>query len=194
MKYTEQDVTDNMGLVFMIAKKMRNLERTGIMEFQDLISEGILGLIHALDRFDESKGFKFSSYACRCISGYILRGHRNLHMEQWKAKQSRFDVPAATISMFQPFLDSDEVKEVVGCDDRGTGHRAMFDTVNNRSVWESLMPILSDRQRQMMQMSLQDVTQSQIAIDLGVSRQCVSQTMQLAIYKAKKFFAVKEAA
>ena len=78
MKYTEEDITNNMGLVFHIAKRMRRLENSGAMEFRDLISEGVLGLIHALDRFDESKGFKFSPYACKCISGYMLRGHRKL--------------------------------------------------------------------------------------------------------------------
>ncbi len=192
MEYTEDDITSNMGLVYHVAKRMRHLERSGVMEFEDLINEGVVGLIFALDRFDESKGFKFSCYACKCISGYMLRGHRSLHMEQWKAMQSRYDVPSTKISMYQTWLDSDEVKEVVGCDDRGMGACAMFDAVNNRCVWDHLLPLLSPRQRQMMEMSFQDVTQEQIAIDLGVTRQCVSQTMKLAIKRAKSFFAVEE--
>ena len=94
MEYTKDDITNNMGLVYMVAKRMRRLETSGVMEFRDLVSEGVLGLIHALDRFDESKGIKFSCYACRCISGYMFKGHRNLHLEQWKAKASRYDVPS----------------------------------------------------------------------------------------------------
>lgn len=194
MKYTEEDIKKNMGLVYTIAGRMRHLQGSGIMEFGDLIGEGVIGLIHALDRFDESRGFKFSPYAYRCISGHMLNGHRNLHVEIWKAKNSKYDVPSSTIPMFQPFLDSGEVKEVVGCDDRGTGHKAMFDTVHNRSVWKHLLPALAPRQRLMMEMSLKDIPQQQIAIKLGVSRQCVSQTMLLAIAKAKEFFEVEEAA
>jgi len=192
MKYTEQDVTDNMGLVFTMAKGMRNLERTGVMEFQDLINEGVLGLIHALDRFDESKGFKFSSYACQCISGYMFRGHRNLHMEKWKAKQSRLDVPSTTIPMFQPFLDSDEVREVVGCDDRGINAENMFDTVANKCFWDKILPQLAPRQRQVLSMLRDGLTPIQIAPLLGVSRQCVNQTKLLAIERTRRIISRKK--
>ena len=192
MKYTEEDVNNNMGLVFTMARRMRHLERSGVMEFQDLISEGVLGLIHALDRFDPDRGFKFSSYACRCISGYMLRGHRNLHMETWKALQSRYEVPCTNIPMYQPMFDSQEVKEVVGCDDRGMNAKTMFETVNNKRVWERVLPTLTSRQRQVMELLLSGLTQTQIAPMLGVTRQCISQTMQNAVRNAKKFFAQEE--
>lgn len=194
MKYTEQDVTDNMGLVFLVARRMPTLTDSGAMEFQDLISEGVLGLIHALDRFDKSRGFKFSPYAYRCISGYILQGHRRLHMEHWKAQQSQYDVPTTTISMYQTGFDSDEMREVVGMDDRGMGVKNMFDIIHNNNIWDNLMPILTKRQRQMLEMRLQGLTQNQIAELLGVTRQCVSQTIQLVVVRARKFFATKEAA
>ena len=196
MKYTEDDVTKNMGLVFITAKRMKHLTKRPTTDFEDLISDGVLGLIHALDRFDPDKGFKFSSYAVRCISGYMLRGHRIVNQETWKALQSKYDVPCNTISMYVPVFDGsrDEMREVMGVDDCSKSAHTMFDTVNNRSVWKSLLPILSPRQRQMMELSMQDLTQVQIAEQLGVTRQCVSQTMQLAISRAKTFFAVKEAA
>ncbi len=33
------------------------------MELQDLIQEGIMGLVRAIDRFEPDRGFKFSTYA-----------------------------------------------------------------------------------------------------------------------------------
>lgn len=196
VQYTEDDVTNNMGLVFNTAKRMKHLTKRPTTDFEDLVSDGVLGLIHALDRFDPNKGFKFSTYAVRCIMGYMLRGHRIVNQETWKALQSKYEVPCNTISMYAPSFDGsrDEMREVMGVDDCSKSAQTMFDTVNNRSVWESLLPILTTRQRQMVVLSMQDLTQVQIAEQLGVTRQCVSQTIQLAISRAKRFFAVEEAA
>lgn len=59
----------NIRLVINVAKKYRNC---GI-EFEDLIQEGILGLIKAIEKFDVEKGFKFSTYATHWIKNFILK-------------------------------------------------------------------------------------------------------------------------
>lgn len=61
-------IEHNLRLVAHIVKKYVQPER----ESEDLISTGTIGLIKAVDTFDESKGIRLATYASRCIDNAIL--------------------------------------------------------------------------------------------------------------------------
>src|SRR5204863_7948124 len=68
-----QFVQSNLRLVVSIAKRY---QASG-MPLLDLVQEGNLGLIHAVEKFDWRKGFKFSTYATWWIRQAIQRGIAN---------------------------------------------------------------------------------------------------------------------
>ncbi len=71
--YKNRFVQYNLKLVVAIAKAYRNLGIT----FQDLIQEGNIGLIRAVEKFDYRRGHKFSTYAVWWIRQALIRAIQN---------------------------------------------------------------------------------------------------------------------
>jgi RNA polymerase primary sigma factor len=69
----EQFIKANLRLVVSIAKRYQSPG----MPLLDLVQEGNLGLMHAVDKFDWRRGFKFSTYATWWIRQAISRGIDN---------------------------------------------------------------------------------------------------------------------
>lgn len=66
-------IESNMGLVHSCAHRFTG---RGV-EYEDLVQAGCVGLIKAVDNYDESRGFSFSTYAVPVILGEIKRIFRS---------------------------------------------------------------------------------------------------------------------
>ena len=89
-------VRTNMPLVLAMAKRTR----LHSIDFNELISEGNMALLRAVDKFDCGRGFKFSTYSCRAI----LKSFSRVAM---RASRYRGRFPAE----FDPALEPDHYLE-----------------------------------------------------------------------------------
>ncbi|MCC7147381.1 MAG: sigma-70 family RNA polymerase sigma factor [Phycisphaeraceae bacterium] len=91
--YREQIAQTNLALVLAMAKRTRMSE----VDFADLVSEGNMALLRAVDKFDVARGFKFSTYACRAIlkafsrSGVKLSKYRQMFPTDFDPKLEKSD-------------------------------------------------------------------------------------------------------
>ncbi len=75
-RLAERLVKANLRLVVKIARRHCHSQT----DIRDLIQEGNLGLVHAVEKFDPSRGVKLSSYASWWIRAYILK----YTIENWR--------------------------------------------------------------------------------------------------------------
>ncbi len=91
--YRDQIAQTNLALVLAMAKRTRLSE----VDFSDLVSEGNMALLRAVDKFDVARGFKFSTYACRAIlkafsrSGVKLSKYRQIFPTDFDPKLEKSD-------------------------------------------------------------------------------------------------------
>lgn len=75
---TCEQIMEHLPLVrrVMEYRNSRRLAQVASLQWVDIEAMGIAGLWHAIERYDPASGNKFSTYAWKCIDGYILSGVR----------------------------------------------------------------------------------------------------------------------
>lgn len=110
-------IEENIGLVHSIAKRFTG---RGV-DYEDLFQTGCIGLIKAVDNFDESKGFRFSTYAVPVIMGEIRRIFRDggaikvsRALKEKSVKAQRLREFFAKKELREPTLS--ELSDMLGCE------------------------------------------------------------------------------
>lgn len=168
-------IEHNLRLVAHIVKKFEN---TG-EDNEDLISIGTIGLIKAIESYQQGKGTKLATYAARCIENEILMHLRSL-------KKARKDV-----SLHDPIGTDKEGNEITLIDILGTERDDVVETVQlkiERKNIYSHIHILDEREQEVIRARFglggeKEKTQREIAKELGISRSYVSRIEKRALIK-----------
>ena len=158
-------IEHNLRLVVYIAKRFDNTN----IDLEDLISIGAIGLIKAVNSFDNGKNIKLATYASRCIENEILmylRKSSNRHQE------SSIDEPLNTDGEGNELLLSDVLgtEQQVGSELEQDAEREMVRLAVNK---------LSKRERRIMELRFglageKEHTQKEVADMIGISQSYIS--------------------
>ncbi len=170
----------NLRLVAHIAKKYFSKE----YDNDDLISIGTIGLIKAIDSYDEKNGTRFATYAGKCLQNEILmyfRAQKKLSCETLLSEAVDIDKDGNPLT----YMD------IVSCDDN------IFETIerkiNSAKAIKAVNTVLDDREREIIIMryglsGVSQKTQREIAAILGISRSYVSRIEKSALEKLRAQF------
>ncbi|QOI99824.1 MAG: sigma-70 family RNA polymerase sigma factor [Phycisphaeraceae bacterium] len=162
----------NLALVLAMAKRTRMSE----VDFADLVSEGNMALLRAVDKFDAGRGYKFSTYACRAIlkafsrQGMKLSKYRQRFPTDFDPKLERSNFVETKRATFEKDA-AEEVKRIV------LENRADLTDVE-RTVIEHRFGLESGEQDKPM-------TLEQVGQIIGVTKERVRQIQNKAMEKIR---------
>ena len=87
-------IVENAYLIKYVAGRL-NIYFSANLEYDDLVSFGVFGLIDAIDKFDPNKGVKFETYASLRIRGAIIDNIRELDWVPRSLRQKGKDLEKA---------------------------------------------------------------------------------------------------
>lgn len=174
-------IEHNLRLVAHIVKKYNSQDR----DLDDLISIGTIGLIKAVNTFDEKKGGRLVTYAARCIENELLM---MLRQEKKLLRE---------VSLYEPIGTDQEGNHISLLDIICTDEAAMIEQFIHRHYLGQLggmVDRLSDpREKEIIikrygLMGGEPRTQKEVAAELGISRSYVSRIEKRALQKLKECY------
>lgn len=179
-KEKERLVVENMGLVYFNLKKLEMLQN--YLDYEDMVSTGMIGLIKAAITFDEFKKFAFSSYASKCIKDEILMLYRK---EKKHENDISFNEPIVNQSVEQELTYESIIED--------TKLNFIEDIENKQSfikAFNYVLNYLSEKRRLVILYRLAEMRQGEIAKRLRVKEEYISRLYKRAIVILKN--AVRE--
>lgn len=173
-------ISHNLRLVVYIARKFDN---TGV-DLDDLISVGTIGLIKAVNTFNNDKNIKLATYASRCIENEIL-----MHLRKVSKMKGE-------ISLDEPLnIDYEGNKLLLG-DILGTDPEIVYknsESYAEQKILKKAIEGLTFREKQIMSMRYglngeDELTQKEVADILGISQSYISRIEKKIVERLKKEF------
>ncbi len=168
-------ITRNLRLVPHIVKRYVG---TTVVEADDMISVGSIGLIKAIDSFDHTRGIKLATYASRCIENEILM----LIRVNKKHKD--------TISLETPVCNDGSGDEILIMDMIADEEVDIDEQVNTSFIFDKIQGIinrkLSPREKEIITKRYglngeKILTQKELAKQIGISRSYISRIEKKSI-------------
>ena len=182
--YREQIAQTNLALVLAMAKRARMND----LDFGDMVSEGNMALLRAVDKFDAGRGFKFSTYGCRAILKAFSRA--GMKFSKYRSLFPTAYDPAFEKSNYQEVKNdaheqdcADEVRMIVET------NQAELSTIEQRVIrhrFNLVAPdIADDPPAPVLRTDGKPLTLQQVGQIIGITKERVRQIQKQAMAKIR---------
>lgn len=154
-------------------KAMTTAKRCPSADFDDLFSDGLMGLLKAIRYYNEDKGASFATFASLCV---------DTSMRTCVAKALK----ASPINKDDDF-DFDSLQ-----DDGKSADDIIIDKEQNGEFYKKLSRILTDKEMTVLDMYLRHFSYQQIGEALGIKEKSVDNALQRAKSKIRNNLGIKE--
>lgn len=168
--YRSDIVANNVGLV---PGMLKHVHYNGV-DFDELISAGNMALLRAVEKFDCSRGLKFSTYACRAIFKAFSRAARNIY-----TYHNRFPV------QWDPALEKDDPQERLGEFRRQDRIEQVRRIIDENTAELSGMELSVVRMRFSLDDQEKPLTLKEVGHKLGLTKERIRQIQNKALTKLR---------
>ncbi len=163
----EDLIKKSRGMVIKIAMDMK--ARYGLpMELDDLIGEGIVGLVRAAKTYDPRRGCQFSTYAYPFIKGYIY---------QFIKRERRHNPDKVSMEVIE-FEDDNPIKLEQQLGDSGDWDQQVRNKIFLKEVFDYVERRFGVTERLMLEWYAKGLTQTEIGNRLGITQVQVSRSLK----------------
>lgn len=194
------DILEHQGLVRIVIKKFRWVERGKNLDQDDLFQAGMIGLMRSVETFDESRGIKFSTYATWWIKHFVRRlGHdesRTVRFPAWyqdELKKVGITIPLVTKSLDAPLPGAGDDSNSTTMLDMMPDTESLPDAddgpicIQQRKKYAHyLLSTLTDKERVVMTLRLHGHTLEQVGDQFGFTRERARQIEANALWKLQR--------
>ncbi len=174
-------VESNIKLIIKVANRYRKVVEN--CDVEDLIQEGTIGIMKAIERFDVNKGTEFSTYAKFWIDKYIINhfNHtKKIKLPNWIYAEKLQVERGISIVSIDEELEGKNRHEIIATENND------IELIEKKEYLEYLTRVLTDIEKIVIYERIKGFTLKKIGERMGLSKERIRQ-IEISAYKKMKY-------
>lgn len=168
------------SILSILREYLKEYNVVGI-EVADLYQEGLIGLIHAIDTFDEKKDVTFYTYANACIKSSIISAMRQTFRMKNRILNNSYSLDKLIEDTNNSFYE-------IIMDEKSDPDKVIMVEEEKQEIFDKIRNILSKNEKVIFELKLKGLSNSEIAMLIDKDKKYVENTMYRINKKYKELF------
>lgn len=168
------------SILSILREYLKEYNVVGI-EVADLYQEGLIGLIHAINSFDEKKDVTFYTYANACIKSSIISAMRQTFRMKNRILNNSYSLDKLIEDTNNSFYE-------IIMDEKSDPDKVIMVEEEKQEIFDKIRNILSKNEKVIFELKLKGLSNSEIAMLIDKDKKYVENTMYRINKKYKELF------